>query len=142
VEEAAKAAQIHDRIMQLPDKYNTRVGKGGIRLSGGERQRVAIARALIRNAKIIMLDEATSALDNQTDREIQAALTNLRKGRTFIVITHRLSTIVRSNLILVVEKGRIAERGTHQELVQLGGIYARMWREQVRAEEDKETRPI
>ncbi|MBW0479944.1 hypothetical protein O181_019659 [Austropuccinia psidii MF-1] len=132
--EAAKSAQIHNRIMSFPDGYETRVGERGVRLSGGEKQRVAIARVMIRNPPVILLDEATSALDTTTEREIQEALHKLGEGRTTIAIAHRLSTIVNSDLILVVDKGKIVERGNHGDLLALKGVYSDLWAKQIRAE--------
>ena len=139
VQDAARAAQIHDRIMGFPDGYNTRVGERGLRLSGGERQRVAIARTILKNPKIILLDEATSALDTTTERQIQAALNELSRNRTTIVIAHRLSTITSADLILCVHAGEIIEAGTHEELIARaergeGGVYWAMWQKQIRAE--------
>ena len=139
VYEAAKAAQIHDRILEFPDGYQSRVGERGLRLSGGERQRVAIARTILKNPRIILLDEATSALDTGTERHIQAALAELCKDRTTIVIAHRLSTITSADLILCVSAGKVVEQGTHEELIALaergeGGVYWAMWQKQIRAE--------
>lgn len=134
VVEAATAAQIHQRIMSFPEGYETRVGERGVRLSGGEKQRVAIARVMIRNPPVILLDEATSALDTTTEREIQLALQKLGKNRTTVAIAHRLSTIVNSDLILVMHKGKIAERGSHSELLKQKGIYSELWAKQIRAE--------
>ena len=123
---AAKASNIHDFVMSLPQAYDTRVGDKGSQLSGGQKQRIAIARALIRNPKILLLDEATSALDSESEKLVQKALDNARAGRTTIVIAHRLSTIQDSDLILVVKDGVIAESGRHNELVTLGGVYANL----------------
>ena len=139
IHDAARAAQIHDRIMEFPDGYNSRVGERGLRLSGGERQRVAIARTILKNPKIIMLDEATSALDTTTERQIQTALNELSRNRTTIVIAHRLSTITSADLILCVQGGEIVEAGTHEELITRaergeGGVYWAMWQKQIRAE--------
>ncbi|KAI0829891.1 hypothetical protein BC628DRAFT_1314647 [Trametes gibbosa] len=128
---AAKAAQIHDRIMSFPDGYDTKVGERGIRLSGGEKQRVAIARTLLKDPPILLLDEATSALDTSTEKDIQKALQNLVQGRSSLSIAHRLSTIASADLILVLKDGRIVEQGTHGELLAQGGIFAAMWADQV-----------
>jgi ABC-type glutathione transport system ATPase component len=138
--DAARAAQIHDRILEFPDGYTSRVGERGLRLSGGERQRVAIARTILKNPKIIMLDEATSALDTMTERQIQTALTQLSKNRTTIVIAHRLSTITSADLILCVHAGEIVEAGSHDELIAQAergegpGMYWAMWQKQIKAE--------
>ncbi|MBV8695222.1 MAG: ATP-binding cassette domain-containing protein, partial [Ktedonobacteraceae bacterium] len=127
---AAKAAAIHDRIMELEDGYDTIVGERGYKLSGGEKQRIAIARVILKNPRILILDEATSALDTHSERLIQAALEPLMKGRTTLAIAHRLSTILSADVILVVDKGEIVERGTHEELLERGGLYARLYNEQ------------
>ena len=127
---AAKAAAIHDRIMELDDGYNTTVGERGFKLSGGEKQRIAIARVILKNPRILILDEATSALDTHSERLIQTALEPLMKDRTTLAIAHRLSTILAADIILVVDKGEIVERGTHDELLELGGMYARLYNEQ------------
>lgn len=127
---AARAAAIHDRIMELEDGYDTIVGERGYKLSGGEKQRIAIARVILKNPRILILDEATSALDTHSERLIQAALEPLMKGRTTLAIAHRLSTILSADVILVVDKGEIVERGTHQELLERGGLYARLYNEQ------------
>jgi ATP-binding cassette subfamily B protein len=125
--EAAQAAHIHDFIETLPDKYETRVGERGLKLSGGEKQRVAIARAILKNPAILVFDEATSALDSRTEGAIQDELDRIARGRTTLVIAHRLSTIMDADQILVMDHGRIVERGTHRELVEAGGPYAGMW---------------
>jgi ATP-binding cassette subfamily B protein len=127
---AAKAAAIHERIMELDDAYDTIVGERGYKLSGGEKQRIAIARVVLKNPRILILDEATSALDTHSERLIQAALEPLMKNRTTLAIAHRLSTILAADVILVVDKGEIVEKGTHQELLELGGLYARLYNEQ------------
>jgi ABC-type transport system involved in Fe-S cluster assembly fused permease/ATPase subunit len=130
VHQACSKAGIHDKIEGFPDGYNTKVGERGLRLSGGEKQRVAIARAILKNPKIILLDEATSALDTKTEEHIQKSLATLSNGRTTLIIAHRLSTITSADLILVLSDGQVAERGTHEELVSMEGLYARMWRKQ------------
>ncbi|KAI7849527.1 hypothetical protein BDC45DRAFT_573904 [Circinella umbellata] len=137
---AAKAAQIHDKILQFPDGYETRVGERGLRLSGGEKQRVAIARTILKDPPIILLDEATSALDTGTERQIQQALSIMTKDRTTLVIAHRLSTIVNADLILVVKDGRVVESGSHEELIKQGedGIYYEMWQKQLHDDNDNE----
>lgn len=134
VHEACKAANIHDRIMEFPDKYETVVGERGLKLSGGERQRVAIARAILKDAKILLLDEATASLDSHTERLIQDALERVTFGRTTVTIAHRLSTITNSDQIVVLHKGVVVERGTHAELLALGGRYHAMWEKQTTAD--------
>jgi ATP-binding cassette, subfamily B, bacterial len=128
IEDAARAAQIHELISSLPDGYDTAVGERGYRFSGGEKQRIAIARTVLRNPPVLILDEATSSLDNETERAVQLALDELARGRTTIAIAHRLSTIRDADQILVLDHGRIVERGTHDELVGLGGRYAALLR--------------
>ena len=135
VEAAAKAAKIHDFILTLPDGYDTSVGERGLKLSGGEKQRVGIARTLLKNPPILLLDEATSALDTQTERDIQDSLKAMGQGRTVITIAHRLSTIADADQIVVLEAGRIVERGRHDDLVDAGGRYAAMWARQSSEEE-------
>ena len=130
LDRATRAAAIYDRIAELPDGYDTTVGERGYKLSGGEKQRIAIARVLLKDPRILILDEATSALDTVSERLIQAALERLMTGRTTIAIAHRLSTILAADLILVFARGRIVERGTHRELIDQGGLYARLYREQ------------
>jgi ATP-binding cassette subfamily B protein len=132
LESACRSAQIHDVIAALPDGYETAVGERGYKLSGGEKQRLAIARVLLRNPRLLILDEATSSLDSRSEALIQTALEPLLGGRTSLVIAHRLSTILRADLILVMEKGRIVERGTHAELLAKGGLYSRLYDEQFR----------
>lgn len=127
---AAKRANIHDYVMSLPDGYDTEVGERGVKLSGGQKQRIAIARAFLKNPPILILDEATSALDNMTEMQIQGALSELSKGRTTLVVAHRLSTVKNADEILVVTDGKITERGTHEELVEKGGLYAELYRYQ------------
>jgi ABC-type transport system involved in Fe-S cluster assembly fused permease/ATPase subunit len=134
VYEACKAANIHDRIMDFPDQYATMVGERGLKLSGGERQRVAIARAILKDAPILLLDEATASLDSHTERLIQDALERVTYGRTTVTIAHRLSTITSSDQIVVLHKGSVVERGTHLELLALGGRYHSMWEKQTTAE--------
>ncbi len=124
--DAARRAAAHEFIVDLPDGYDTIVGEHGVRLSGGQRQRLAIARAMLKNAPILLLDEATSALDTESERQVQAALTQLMSGRTTLVIAHRLSTIVDADLIHVMESGRVVDTGTHGELLARGGLYARL----------------
>jgi len=126
IEEAARAARIHDVVADLPEGYDTVVGERGFRFSGGEKQRIAIARTILRNPPVLVLDEATSALDVQTERAVEEALEGLAEGRTVIVIAHRLSTVRDADQIVVLDEGEIAERGTHDELLALGGRYAAM----------------
>ena len=129
---AAKRANIHDYVMGLPGGYETEVGERGVKLSGGQKQRISIARAFLKNPPVLILDEATSALDNMTEMQIQSSLAELSKGRTTLVVAHRLSTVKNADEILVVTDGVIAERGTHEELVEKGGLYAELYRSQFR----------
>ncbi|XP_060077739.1 ATP-binding cassette sub-family B member 6-like [Ylistrum balloti] len=135
VEKAAEAADIHDRILTFPQKYETLVGERGLKLSGGEKQRVAIARTLLKSPAVVLLDEATSALDTKTERNIQSSLLRVCEGRTTLVVAHRLSTIIHAHQILVMEEGTVVERGSHMELLDLGGIYADMWQQQLTSKE-------
>ena len=128
---AAKAANIHDDILNMPKLYDTQVGERGLRLSGGQKQRVAIARAILRNSPIIILDEATASVDVQTEKQIQAAISQMAGKRTIIAIAHRLSTIINADLILVIHEGRIVEQGTHQELLDKKGFYYEMQKVQL-----------
>jgi ATP-binding cassette subfamily B protein len=138
-EEAAQLAQIDEFIRLSPKGYETEVGERGLKLSGGEKQRVAIARTILKEPPILLLDEATSALDSYTEREIQDALDRISKNRTTLVIAHRLSTIVNADEIIVLDQGEIVERGSHQVLLQTGGLYAGMWNRQREAEAALET---
>ncbi len=128
VERAARAAHIHDLIVSLPDGYESEVGERGLKLSGGEKQRVAIARALLKDPAVLIFDEATSALDSKSEKAIQAELDRIAVGRTTLVIAHRLSTVMDADEILVMDAGRIVERGAHVQLLAQNGHYAQMWR--------------
>jgi ATP-binding cassette subfamily B protein len=132
LEAAARAANIHDRILELPEGYDTVVGERGYKLSGGEKQRLAIARVVLKDPKILILDEATSSLDTTSERLVQAALEPLMHGRTTIAIAHRLSTILAADVIFVLDRGRVVERGTHEELLERQGLYARLYEQQFR----------
>jgi subfamily B ATP-binding cassette protein MsbA len=129
--EAARGAAAEGFVAELPNGYNSRIGEGGLKLSGGQRQRIAIARAMLRDAPILLLDEATSALDPESERQVQAALAQLMKGRTTLIIAHRLSTVLDADCIYVIERGQIAESGTHAELVVRSGVYARLYRQEL-----------
>jgi ATP-binding cassette subfamily B protein len=118
--------------MSLPNGYDTEVGERGVKLSGGQKQRIAIARAFLKNPPILILDEATSALDNMTEMQVQASLAELAEGRTTFVVAHRLSTVKNADVILVITDGEITERGTHEELIEKGGLYAELYRYQFR----------
>jgi ATP-binding cassette, subfamily B, heavy metal transporter len=141
VEEAARLARIHDFVQGLPDGYDTMVGERGLKLSGGEKQRVSIARAILKKPAILMFDEATSALDTKTEREIQRSLSEVSRGRTTLTIAHRLSTVVEADEILVLEEGRIVERGRHRDLLAKTGVYAAMWARQQASDEEREEKP-
>ena len=132
VVEAAKRANIHDYIMTLPEGYETQIGERGVRLSGGQKQRLSIARVFLKNPPILILDEATSALDNTTETMIQQALDELCRGRTTIVVAHRLSTIKNADMIAVIDDGRIIEQGTHEELLAKNGLYSNLYHGQFR----------
>jgi len=136
IEAAARAAQIHDFIVSLPQGYETVVGERGVGLSGGQKQRIAIARALLTDAPILLLDESTSAVDVETERLIQRALDRLMAGRTTFIIASRLSTVRKADLVLVLEDGRIAARGTHDELIRRDGLYRRIYELQLRPVEE------
>ena len=127
MEKAAKTSEIHDKILSLPDGYDTKVGERGLKLSGGEKQRVAMARTLLSSPNIIVLDEATSSLDTATEKAIQEALTRVCTGKTCVMVAHRLSTVVEADQIIVMDQGQILEKGTHAELLALKGKYAEMW---------------
>jgi ATP-binding cassette subfamily B protein len=137
--EAAANAQIEAFIRALPQGYESQVGERGLKVSGGEKQRIAIARTILKGPPILVLDEATSALDSFTEREIQAALERVSKGRTTLIIAHRLSTVVHADQILVLDKGIIAERGRHEELLAKGGLYAALWSRQREVDAAQET---
>lgn len=127
IEQAAKDALCHDFIMELPNGYDTLIGEGGSTLSGGEKQRISIARAMLKNAPVVLLDEATSSLDPENEVEMQKAISRLVQGRTVIMIAHRLKTVVKADSIILLDAGKVAEQGTHGELLQKGGLYAKLW---------------
>lgn len=132
VHAAARAASLHDSIMtRFPEQYDTVVGERGLRLSGGEKQRVAFARAILKNPAILVLDEATSALDSLTERDIHTCLAGMKATRTMVSVAHRLSSVMESDEIVVMDDGRVLERGSHGELIGLGGLYATMWARQL-----------
>ena len=137
VEAAAKAANAHDFIMQLPNGYETMLGDRGMNISGGQRQRISIARAILKNPQILILDEATSALDTESERVVQEALDRLMVGRTSFVIAHRLSTIKNADKIMVLENGQLIEQGNHDELMAMDGLYAHLYKIQYRSKEVK-----
>ncbi len=136
IEEACRAADIHDFIMSLPQGYDTQVGERGVKLSGGQRQRISIARAFLKSAPILLLDEPTSAVDTETEQEIQKAITRVARDKTVIVIAHRLSTIQNADCIYVVRNGIIVESGTHGELLAQNGIYAGLYGKEVSVDEE------
>ncbi len=142
VEAAARGAAAHEFILRLPKGYDTVVGEQGVKLSGGQRQRLSIARAMLKNAPILLLDEATSALDTESERQVQAALTQLMAGRTTLMIAHRLSTVRNADLIYVLDHGRVAEIGSHAELIAGGGLYARLWALQTADDEELAPWPV
>jgi ATP-binding cassette subfamily B protein len=127
IEEAAKAACCHDFITALPRGYDTLVGEGGSTLSGGEKQRISIARAILKDAPVILLDEATASLDPENEADVQRAIGALIQGRTVVMIAHRLKTVVYADHIIVLDKGRITGQGKHEELLAMGGLYAKLW---------------
>jgi len=131
---AAKAANAHNFIDRMPDQYQTHIGERGAKLSGGQRQRISIARAILKDPRILILDEATSALDTESEKLVQQALDKLMIGRTSFVIAHRLSTVQRADMIVVLDKGRLVEQGTHSELLALGGLYSTLYQVQFREE--------
>ena len=141
VHEAARRAQIHDAIMGMRDGYATVVGERGLKLSGGEKQRVALARAFLKRSSVLVCDEATSALDSRTETGIMEALGGISEGRTSIFIAHRLSTVAHCDEICVLDKGRVVERGRHEQLLALGGTYASMWAAQAREPAEKWAHP-
>jgi subfamily B ATP-binding cassette protein MsbA len=137
--EAARGAAADGFTSELADGYDSRIGEGGLKLSGGQRQRIAIARAMLRDAPLLLLDEATSALDPESERQVQTALKELMRGRTTLVIAHRLSTVLDADRIYVIDRGGIAEWGTHSELVAGGGVYARLYRNELAADVSDES---
>ncbi len=138
IEEAAKAASIHENILSFKKGYNTMVGERGVTLSGGQKQRIAIARTLLKNPRILIMDDATSSVDADTESDIQSALKNLMRNRTTFIIAHRIQTIQEADLILVMDKGRIIQSGTHQDLINQEGLYQKIFKIQTRIEEELE----
>lgn len=138
VEAAARAAAVHDVVMSFPKGYDTLVGERGVTLSGGQKQRVALARTLLKNPRILMLDDSTSSVDTETEAEIRSALKRLMKNRTTIIIAHRVQSLMTADLILVLDKGRIVQRGTHDELMAQPGIYRQVYDVQARIEDELE----
>ena len=136
VEEAARAANAEEFILQLPNGYETKIGERGLNLSGGQRQRISIARAILKNPRVLILDEATSALDTESEKIVQAALDKLMVGRTSFAIAHRLSTIFNADCIYVIDGGRIVEQGTHEKLLAAGGLYSTLYHIQFKGEAD------
>jgi subfamily B ATP-binding cassette protein MsbA len=141
VEAAARAAHAHEFIERLPQGYATVVGERGVKLSGGQRQRVAIARALLKDPAVLILDEATSSLDTESERLIEDAMERLLEGRTTLIIAHRLSTVRRADRLVVLDRGRVVEEGTHDALLARGGLYARLYQRQFRDEVDPASVP-
>jgi ATP-binding cassette subfamily B protein len=139
---AAKAAQAHDFIMQMPQRYDTLIGERGLTLSGGQKQRVAIARALLMNPRILILDDATASVDAETERQIQIALERLMRGRTTFIIAHRLNTLRRADLILVMERGRIMARGTHEMLIRESNLYRETYLRQIMSAEHSQVENV
>jgi subfamily B ATP-binding cassette protein MsbA len=135
LQEAARAADALDFILELPDGFDTQIGERGVRLSGGQRQRLALARAFLRKASVVLLDEPTSALDTLSEAQIQEAMKRILDNRTAIIVTHRLSTIKEVDEILVMDQGRIAERGNHQQLLKTNGLYAQLYNRQLESQE-------
>jgi len=131
IEQAARVARIHDDIMQMSDQYNTQVGERGVKLSGGQKQRIAIARAVLCQSPVLILDEATASVDVRTEAQIQQAINEIAGTRTIVIIAHRLSTVRYANKIIVFEKGRIVQSGSHEELIELDGLYRRLCHVQV-----------